>query len=286
MPRDSGAIRPRRCTMFLPGSSPDKFQKAMGLDVDGVCVDLEDAVAPLLKDEARAKTLPMFKNYRSDSRPFPTVRINSLRSSVGLKDMLAIVEMDNPPPGVLLPKIETADEIRWADELLGEAKHHVELYALIETNAGLNNAVEIAAATPRLTCLVFGAVDMSAALGCANTWEALYYARARAAHAVAAAGIDIVDVPHLDLEDEEGLRHDAEAGQALGFAGKFAIHPKQVSAINAAYTPNPETIAKAHNIIEAFANEPSGLLVMDGKLIEKPVIRSMQRIVAIADAIS
>jgi len=271
--------------MFLPGSSPDKFAKAMSLDVDGVFVDLEDAVAPPLKDDARAKTMPMFENCEPDGRPFAGVRINSLRSSVGLKDMLAILDLDKPPPGVLLPKIETADEIRWADELLSEAKRHVELYALIETNAGLNNAMEIAAASPRLTCLVFGAVDMSSALGCANEWQPLYYARARAAHAVAAAGIDIVDVPHLDLEDEAGLRHDAEAGQALGFVGKFAIHPKQVSVINEAYTPNPDTIAQAHNIIEAFANEPSGLLVMDGKLIEKPVIRSMQRIVSIAEAI-
>jgi citrate lyase beta subunit len=271
--------------MFLPGSAPDKFAKAMALDIDGVFVDLEDAVAPPLKDEARAKTMPMFKGSDPTRRPFAGVRINSLRSSVGIKDMLTILEMDEPPPGVLLPKIETADEIRWADELLNEAKRYVELYALIETNAGLNNAMEIAAASPRLTCLVFGAVDMSSALGCANSWEPLYYARARAAHAVAAAGIDIVDVPHLDLDDEAGLRHDAEAGQALGFAGKFAIHPKQVSVINEAYTPTPETIAKAHEVIEAFANEPSGLLVMDGKLIEKPVIRSMQRIVAIAKAI-
>ena len=258
--------------MFLPGSRPDRFAKAMQLDVDTVIIDLEDAVAPPLKDEGRAQCMPLFAEYDPGQRPQAGVRINTLRSTHGLADMLAVLELEHPPAIVMLPKIYSADEARWADELLAEAKRPVELYALIETNLGLANAMEIAAATPRLTAIVFGAVDMSAALGAANDWESLHYARSRVVHAAAAAGIDALDVPYLDLEDAAGLKRDAEAGQRLGFAGKFAIHPTQVDAINAAYSPDAETIERAKTIIDAFAKEPSGLLVIDGKLIEKPVI--------------
>ena len=169
--------------------------------------------------------------------------------------MLAVLELERPPAIVMLPKIDSADEVRWVDELLSEAQMSVELYALIETNRGLHNAMEIAAATPRLTAVVFGAVDMSAALGAENEWESLHYARSRVVHATAAAGVDALDVPHLDLEDGAGLQRDAEAGKRLGFAGKFAIHPTQVAAINKAYSPDAAAIERARMIIDAFANE-------------------------------
>lgn len=276
-------IRPRRCTMFLPGVSPDMFAKAMALDVDGVCVDLEDAVAPAEKDAARERTLPLFATTSPTDEKLAILRINSLRTRDGLTDMLAVLDSDTPPPAILLPKIDTASEVRWAEELLTTAKRPVELYALIETNLGLENVFEIARSTPLLKCLVFGAADMSAALNAKNEWAPLMYARSRVQHAAAAAGVDVIDVPHLDLEDEAGLRHDAYAGQALGFAGKFAIHPKQVATINEAYTPSADTIAYARKVVAAFERQPSGLLVVDGKLIEKPVLRAIRRTLAIAE---
>lgn len=282
MTGESVGIRPRRCTMFLPGVSPDMFAKAMTLDVDGVCVDLEDAVAPDEKDAARERTLPLFADTSPTDRKLAILRINSLRTRDGLHDMLAVLDSDTPPPALLLPKIDNASEVLWAEELLLTARRPVELYALIETNLGLKNVFDIAHSTPLLKCLVFGAADMSAALNAKNEWAPLIYARSRVQHAAAAAGVDVIDVPHLDLEDEEGLRHDAHAGQALGFAGKFAIHPKQVAAINEAYTPSADAIAYAQKVVAAFEKEPSGLLVVDGKLIEKPVLRAIQRTLAIA----
>lgn len=282
MSSESVGIRPRRCTMFLPGVSPDMFAKAMALDVDGVCVDLEDAVAPEDKDAARKRTLPLFADTSPADRRLAILRINSLRTRDGLNDMLAVLESDTPPPAILLPKVDDASEVRWAEELLAKAKRPIELYALIETNLGLENVFDIARSSPRLECLVFGAADMSAALNAKNEWAPLLYARSRVQHAAASAGVDVIDVPHLDLEDEEGLRHDARAGQALGFAGKFAIHPKQVAPINEAYTPSADAIAYAQKVVAAFEKEPSGLLVVDGKLIEKPVLRAIQRTLAIA----
>lgn len=282
MALESVGIRPRRCTMFLPGVSPEMFAKAMALDVDGVCVDLEDAVAPDEKDAARERTLPLFADTSPTDAKLAILRINSLRTRDGLKDMLAVLDSDTPPPALLLPKVDYASEVLWAEELLVTANRPVELYALIETNLGLENVFDIARSTPLLKCLVFGAADMSAALNAKNAWAPLIYARSRVQHAAASAGIDVIDVPHLDLEDEEGLRHDARAGQALGFAGKFAIHPRQVEVINEAYTPSAEEVTYAQKVIAAFEKEPSGLLVVDGKLIEKPVLRAIQRTLAIA----
>jgi len=283
MTGDSIGIRPRRCTMFLPGVSPDMFAKAMALEVDGVCVDLEDAVAPEEKDAARERTLPLFADTAPTDNTLAILRINSLRTREGLTDMLAVLDSDTPPPALLLPKVDNASEVLWAEELLVTAKRPVELYALIETNLGLENVFEIARATPLLKCLVFGAADMSAALNAKNEWAPLLYARSRVQHAAAGAGVDVIDVPHLDLDDEEGLRHDAHAGQALGFAGKFAIHPKQVAAINEAYTPSDEAVAYARKVVAAFEKQPTGLLVVDGKLIEKPVLRAIRRTLAIAE---
>ena len=118
---------------------------------------------------------------------------------------------------------------------------------------------------------------------CSGSWESLLYARSRVVHAAAAAGIDAIDVPFLDLDDPDGLREAAERAQALGFSGKGAIHPRQIPVINAVFTPSTERVAHARRILAAFEAADTGLVVVDGKLIEKPVLREMRRIVAIAE---
>ena len=117
-------------------------------------------------------------------------------------------------------------------------------------------------------------------------WENLLYARSRLVHAAAGANIDLIDVPSLDLEDLEGLEEAAKASAGLGFTGKAAIHPKQLEVINRCFSPSPEAIAEARRIVEAFENSEDGLVVVDGKLLEKPVLRSMRRIIAIAERIT
>jgi citrate lyase beta subunit len=178
--------------------------------------------------------------------------------------------------------VDTAAEIQWADELLSEARSASDLYCIIESNEGLRNVDTIAASTHRLKALFFGGFDMSAALGAKMAWEPLLYARGRSVHAAAMAGIEILDSPYLDLNDEVGLVSSARAAQDLGFVGKAAKHPSQIATINSVFTPDTATLARAERIVAAFNKDPSATLVLDGKLIEKPTVRAMQRVLATA----
>ena len=183
----------------------------------------------------------------------------------------------------MMPKIRTPDEVVMLEQLLSEAGHATRLHVIIETNAGLEACYDIAHCSPRIDALFFGGVDMAAELRCQLAWEPLLYARSRVVHAAASAGLDVIDVPYLDLEDPAGMQVAAEQARALGFAGKGSIHPKQIAALNAVFTPSDEQITRARRIIAEFEAADTGLVVIDGKLIEKPVLREMYRIEAIAD---
>jgi citrate lyase beta subunit len=154
---------------------------------------------------------------------------------------------------------------------------------IIETNAGLEAAVDIAQSSTRIESLLFGGVDMAAELRCENNWDNLLYARSRVVSAAAGAGLDVIDVPFLDLDDMDGMRVAAAQARDLGFSGKGSVHPKQISALNEVFTPTAERIARARRVIAEFEAADTGLVVVDGKLIEKPVLREMYRIVAIAE---
>ena len=183
----------------------------------------------------------------------------------------------------MLPKVRTPDEVKWLDTLLTERGHATRLHIIIETNAGLEAVHEIARSCPRIDALFFGGVDMAAELRCRNAYEPLLYARSRVVHAAAGAGLDVVDVPYLDLQDPDVMRREAELVRDLGFSGKGAIHPKQIAILNEVFTPSAAQIANARRIIQAFKDADTGLVVIDGKLIEKPVLRDMHRILAIAE---
>lgn len=275
--------RPRRSFIFAPGLNPAMFPKALASGADIVCVELEDGVAPKDKDAARAGALGLFTDPQADDGVERVVRINSVRESFGLADVSAILATDTPPPGLMMPKVRTPDEVIWLDGLLTERGHPTRLQVIIETNEGLEAVHDIARSSPRIDALFFGAVDMAAELGCRNTWEPLLYARARVLHAAASAGLDAIDVPWLDLDDPDGMIEEATRARDMGFAGKGAIHPKQIPAINAVFTPSDEMVARARRIITEFEAADTGLVVIDGKLIEKPVLREMHRILAIAE---
>jgi (S)-citramalyl-CoA lyase len=279
-------IRPRRSFIFSPGLRPDMYPKALKSGTDIVCVELEDGIAPKDKDEARSKGLALFAEPQADDGVERIVRINCLREAFGLADVQAVLTTDMPPPALMLPKVRTPEEIVWLDDLLTERGHDTRLHIIIETNPGLEAAYDIAQCSTRIDALFFGGVDMAAELRCVNTWENMLYARSRVVHAAAAAGIDAIDVPWLDLEDEAGLRVAAEQARDLGFSGKGSIHPKQIPVINSVFTPGDEAVARAHRIVDAFAEADTGLVVIDGKLIEKPVLRDMHRIIAVAERAS
>ena len=278
-------IQPRRSFIFTPGLKPEMYPKALACGTDIVCIELEDGIAPKDKAAAREKGLALFSKPQANDGVERIVRINCLRSAFGLADLQAILDTDSPPPAIMLPKVKTPDEVIWLDDILSERGHAIRLHIIIETNEGLEAAFEIAQASERIDALFFGGVDMAAELRCKNNFQSLLYARSRVVHAAANAGIDAIDVPYLDLEDERGMRAEAELVRDLGFSGKGSIHPKQIPHLNAVFTPSDKAIEHAKRVLKTFAEADTGLVVIDGKLIEKPVLREMQRIVAVAERV-
>jgi citrate lyase beta subunit len=261
------------------------FPKALASGADIVCVELEDGIAPKDKAEARKLALALFEVPQAVDGVERIVRINSMRERFGIEDIQAILATDTPPPALMMPKIRTPDEVVMLDQLLTERGHATRLHVIIETNAGLEAAYDIAHCSDRIDAMFFGGVDMAAELRCQNAWEPLLYARSKVVHAAASACMDVIDVPYLDLDDPEGMRVAAEQARELGFAGKGSVHPKQIAALNQVFTPSEDQITRARRIISEFEAADTGLVVIDGKLIEKPVLREMHRIVAIANRI-
>lgn len=278
--------RSRRSFIFTPGLRPEMYPKALKSGADMVCVELEDGIAPKDKDQARRNALALFEQPQADDGVERIVRINSMRERFGIEDVQAILATKTPPPALMMPKVRTPDEVVMLDQLLSEAEHETRLHVIIETNEALEAAWDIAKCSTRIEALFFGGVDMAAELRCVNSFETMIYARSRVVHAAASQGLDAIDVPFLDLEDPEGMRVEAEKVRDLGFAGKGSVHPKQIAALNAVFTPSDEKVARARRIIAEFEAADTGLVVIDGKLIEKPVLRDMYRIVAVADRTS
>ena len=280
---NSRKIRSRRSFIFCPGNRVELFQKACHSGADIVCVELEDAIPLQEKNIARENGLSLFKNQLMSDEIEYVIRINSLQSKEGLFDIQAILDTTNPPPTIMVPKVKTPDEIRLLDDLLSENNKDIRLHVIIETNEGLERAYDIAQASERIDALFFGGIDMAAELRCHNSWEPLIYARSRVVHAAASQGLDVIDVPFMDLTDEDGLKKETTLAKTLGYVGKGAIHPNQISTINDIFTPSDAEVAEAKKIIEAYQAVNGGLTVINGKLIEKPVIREMQRILSVSN---
>ena len=282
---NSDLIQARRSFIFTPGLKPEMFPKALKSGTDMVCIELEDGIAPKDKELARKLALKLFETKQDNDGIERILRINCLREKFGIDDVQAILETSTPPPALMLPKVKTSDEVILLDNLLTERGHNCRFHVIIETNEGLENAYAISNSCERIDALFFGGVDMSAELRCTNEWEPLLYARSRIVHAAASAGIDAIDVPYLDLDNPEGMKQEAIKAKALGFSGKGSIHPKQIPILNNVFTPTDEDIKKAENITSTFERANTGLVVINGKLIEKPVLREMYRILSIAKRI-
>ena len=276
-------IQPRRSFIFTPGLKPEMYPKALASGTDMVCIELEDGIAPKDKEEARKKALNLFKDKQVDDGIERIIRINSVREHFGILDLQEILISENSPPAIMLPKVKTPDEVVLVDTLLNEKGLDCRLHVIIETNEGLENAYDIGSSSSRIEALFFGGIDMAAELRCKNEWEPLLYARSRVVHAASSNGLDVIDVPYLDLEDMEGMKNLAIKARDLGFTGKGSVHPKQIAILNEVFTPDIKTIKRAERILDTFHQADTGLVVIDGKLIEKPVIREMQRIVSIAE---
>ena len=261
--------------LFVPGSRPERFAKAQGAGADIVCIDLEDAVVPEAKLEARAVVLAYLKTQTTGPCG---VRINSLRTADGLADVLAVTEalsLGARLAMLMVPKVESAQELALLRSVVGV--DCPPLWPIIESAEGLKDAWEICAA-PGLGGVLFGGVDYAADLGSDMGWDALFLARSNLAVACARAGIGLLDVPYLDVADEAGLRSETRRVKAMGFQGRACIHPAQVAPVNTVFCPSPSEVLQAQRVMDAFAAAKGNAALLDGKLIELPVVRSAQRI--------
>lgn len=272
-----------RSLLFTPANRPQAFDKALAAGADCVCIDLEDAVPPDAKLAARPNALE-FLAGDSTNGPIRCIRINALSSVAGALDLAELAKA-TPKNGLLmLPKVGSASELQLVASILDEIGSDISLIALIETAKGLSAIDDIARASDRLCALMFGGVDLSAELSAQMTSDTMRMARAQIVQAARAAGRDVLDVPELDFRNTEKVQEGAHNAVANGFTGKAAIHPSNLSAINLAFTPTSDEIARAQEIIAAFEAAPSGLVVIEGKLIEAPVIKGMRQRIAIARA--
>lgn len=271
----------RRTTLFVGALVADGLDAALESGADIVCIDLEDAVPHGRKDEARAAVVKRLATIRVPEAVQLMVRINTLASAEGASDLDAMLKIP-AVAALMIPKAETAEEIRRADAAAQAAKSDVVLCAIIESAPGLERCTTIAGAHPRLKALYFGGFDMSTALGCAMAWEPLLYARSRVVHAGALAGIEVLDSPYPELDNEAGLRESCAKAKALGMTGKCAKHASQVATIRDAFTPTAAEIARARRIIEQFRADPTRPLVYEGKLVELPAVKKLERIAGLA----
>ena len=278
----------RRSYLYVPGNRPERFEKAMNSGADAIIVDLEDAVPFDQKNQARAAVCAFLVETSESGATAAEifVRINGLRSRLGFCDLLALTAPDIAAAGrlrgLLLPKAGSADELRLVAALLDEARMPTEIGAIIETAAGVEQAAAIAAATSRLTAVMFGGADLAAEFGVDLAWSPLLFARARLVQAAVLQGKAAVEMPWIALDDETGYQDDLRRSFALGFTARAAIHPKQIAAIHAALAPSADTVAWAQRVVAAFEAAGGGACLLDGALVERPIVRRCQRILALA----
>jgi len=283
----------RRALLYMPGDDRRKIEKATTLSVDSICMDMEDGVAITRKVEARAVIAQAMKDldFGSSER---CIRINSFGSGFEKFDLAAAVATN--PDTIVVPKIETAQQIREISEYIEmyERSSRMEIGSIrmlvgVETAKGILNLKEIAEAEKRLDAIIFGAEDFAAAIGATRTAEAteVLYARSAVVTACAANELQAIDMVHIDFQDHEGLRLEAEQGARLGFSGKQIIHPNQVAAVQEAFTPSEEAIEYAQRVVKVFAasqKEGKGAFALDGKMIDMPLLKNAQKVLERAKA--
>ncbi|WEK42189.1 MAG: CoA ester lyase [Candidatus Sphingomonas colombiensis] len=259
--------------LFVPGAKPERFAKALASDADVVCIDLEDSVAASGKGAARAAAIASI----AEGDPRLILRINGMMTRAGLEDLLALADAARLPELLFVPMVESAAEIAIVISVLGDRAPGI--VPLIETVKGLDAAREIATA-PGVVAMMFGGGDFAAELGVMLAWEPLRTARSLFVMACASAGVPAIDVPFVALDDEGGLHAEAAAAKSLGFAGKAAIHPAQIPAINAAFRSSPAEIAEAEAAQAAFDAAGGAAVRFNGRMLEAPIMRRYQRILA------
>ncbi len=274
--------RQPRSMLFVSGEKVERFAKAMAAGADLVCIDLEDAVHPDRKGEARTQVLGWLKSAsRAADGPGVALRLNGLRTLDGIRDVLALVESSVGVDWLLLPKTENAADVQaieaWCGAQLGA------ITALVETPLGIENLAAIARAGGKLGALMLGGADLSAELDAQFNWDGLLSARGRLVNAAKSAGLQAWDVPNVDLSSDDGLAGETRKALALGFGCKTAIHPQQIKTIHAAFAPTPAEVEWATVLLQAVPEgQGSGAFLFQGKMVDAPLLKKARRIAELA----
>jgi citrate lyase subunit beta/citryl-CoA lyase len=288
------AARPRRSVLYMPGSNARALEKAKEIPADALILDMEDAVAPDAKEEARTQVTDAVRGGGYGNREI-AIRVNGLDTPWGRDDIKAAVAAG--PDAILVPKINSAADVERAEEALSDAgaKPGLQLWCMIETPLATLNIQSIAqkAREPgsRMSVWVMGTNDIAKELRAAHTPDRIPMMTSLGLALVAARayGIVILDGVYNDIKNEEGFEAVCRQGADMGFDGKTLIHPSQVGPCNTIFSPDPETVAFARKTIEAFElpeNKGKGVLKVDGRMVEILHADIARRTVAIADAIA
>jgi citrate lyase beta subunit len=258
------------------------MKKAASLRADVLILELEDGVSLQNKAKARQEAGRMLKeaDFKGAER---ALRVNRIATNNGLLDLQAMAGWPVKPNLLVLPKVESAAEVRIYESLVQEMNSQCELLALIETARGLANAAEIVGATDRLTALALGAADLSAELGCKPNWTSMLTFRSLLVAACGVRGILAIDSPFLSIEDKEGLHKECEKVKEIGFRGKFCIHAAHVETVNQVFSPSKGEVENAKKIVEAADKQGEGVIVVEGRMVDKPGIIAARRTLRTAE---
>jgi citrate lyase subunit beta/citryl-CoA lyase len=286
-----------RSWMFVPGHRQRMIDKAFGLNADAIMLDIEDGVAPNEKDAARKNIAESLGRDKAPGTPARYVRINAIGHPRMDADLAAVIRPGLQ--GLVCPKVDSPDDVRKVDAILNErelsmklGKGSVKLLIAIESPSGLLNAPAIAACSSRINGLLFGAEDFGREIGLPAVREGeardLIYARSSMVIAAASAHVQAIDGVWVDLNDSAGLLGFAKQSRQLGFSGMSCIHPSQVDAINATFSPTAEEIAYCQKVLQAFEEANArgdGSIAFGGQLIDRPIVERARRTIEMANAL-
>jgi citrate lyase subunit beta/citryl-CoA lyase len=286
----SEALRPRRSVLYMPGANERALEKAKGIPADALILDLEDAVAPDAKTEARARVCAAVSSGEYGAKEI-AIRINGLGTQWHDDDIAAASAAG--PNAIVVPKVNSAEEVAQlvASFEAAGAPAHTKLWAMLETPVAILNAESIATASDRLTVLVMGTNDLAKELYAEHVpgRAPLQFGLQKCLMAARLAGKVILDGVYNDIKDDEGFRAEALQGKQFGFDGKTLIHPSQVEPCNEVFAPSEDEIEHSRKVIAAFNEaqaEGRGVVTVDGRMIENLHVDNALRILAVADAIA
>lgn len=286
-PGDGHGAVTRLCSTWLvtPASTPGRFEAAKSSGADVALLDLEDSVPLDHKDAARQAAIGCLTRTGGTFGGSTTawgLRLNAPCTVHGLKDLVAVAESGLRPAVLLVPKVESARDVEIVAKIVDADDGQRRVWALIETPRGIQHLSEILGSRA-LAGVLFGAADYAAAAGCSRSSKALLYPRSVLAAGAAAAGLSAIDSPYFALHDLDGLRRESEEAVDLGFVGKVAVHPRQLSVIQGAFRPSAQELAAARAVVTAAEAAHGGITTVDGQMVGPPLVAAARALTARAE---